>query len=83
VDYLGPQKITINNLEGKQTMPEYTLKKGIVCKTFKETDSQEPRLAIYIPTFLLIPTIIYLHKHCLHPSTSQTMKQFTQIYYHP
>jgi hypothetical protein len=54
VDYLGPQKITINNLEGKQTMPEYTLKKGIVCKTFKETDSQEPRLAIYIPTFLLI-----------------------------
>ncbi len=48
------------------------MKKGIVCKIFKETESQEPRQVIS----LLIPTIIYIHKHFLHPSRSQT-------YYHP
>jgi hypothetical protein len=49
------------NLVGKHTMPAYSLKKGKVCKICTETDSQEPRLAIYIPTFLLIPTVIYMH----------------------
>jgi hypothetical protein len=59
------------------------MKKGIVCKIFKETESQEPRQVIYIPTSLLIPTIIYIHKLFLHPSRSQTYKQFTETYYHP
>ena len=59
------------------------MKKGVVCKIFKETESQEPRQVIYIPTLLLIPTIIYIHKHFLHPSRSQTYKQFIETYYHP
>jgi hypothetical protein len=71
------------NLVGKNTLPAYTMKKGIVCKIFKETESQEPRQVIYIPTTLLIPTIIYIHKHFLHPSRSQTYKQFIETYYHP
>ncbi len=41
------------NLVGKNTLPAYTMKKGIVCKIFKETESQEPRQVIYIPTSLL------------------------------
>jgi hypothetical protein len=36
------------NLVGKNTLPAYTMKKGIVCKIFKETESQEPRQVIYI-----------------------------------
>jgi hypothetical protein len=71
------------NLVGKNTLPAYIMKKGIVCKIFKETESQEPRQVIYIPTSLLIPTIIYIHKHFLHPSRSQTYKQFIETYYHP
>jgi dUTPase len=71
------------NLVGKNTLPAYTMKKGIVCKIFKETESQEPRQVIYIPTSLLIPTIIYIHKHFLHPARSQTYKQFIETYYHP
>ncbi|MFN9954568.1 MAG: hypothetical protein ACK55I_15845, partial [bacterium] len=35
------------NLVGKNTLPAYTMKKGIVCKIFKETESQEPRQVIY------------------------------------
>ncbi len=30
------------NIIGKNTLPAYTLKKGIVCKIFRETESQEP-----------------------------------------
>ena len=68
---------------GKNTLHSYILKKGIVCKLFKENSTQPARETIYIPTVLLAPIIIYIHKHFLHPSTSQTYIQFTSLYFHP
>jgi hypothetical protein len=40
-------------------------------------------LGVYIPTSILYSVVIYVHKHFLHPSKTQTLKEFSALYYHP
>ena len=70
-------------LLGKHSLKTFTLFKNIVCKEFQTDQNIAGRLAIYLPTALLKPTIIYIHRHFLHPSKSQTFKEFTSLNFHP
>jgi dUTPase len=71
------------NLLGKNNLKSFILKKNIVCKLYRMKPHQESKYVIYLPQVLLLPTIAYLHKFYLHPSATQTFKQFSQHYYHP
>ena len=59
----------------------FILKKNIVCK--RSPDNDQSTTAIYLPSVLLYPTVVYIHKFFFHPSTSQTIKEFSLHYYHP
>ena len=72
-----------NNLLGNKTLQSYVLKNNIVCKIFSEKHIGPNKIAIYIPTVLLKPVIIYIHKHFLHPSKTQTFREFASLYFHP
>jgi dUTPase len=72
-----------DDLLGKKSFNSFTLHKGIVCKIFSEKHIGPNKLAIYIPSALLTPVLIYLHKHFLHPSKTQTFREFAALYYHP
>jgi len=72
-----------DSLLGSSDLKTFVLKKNIVCKIFQPRDNTQPRSVIYLPTVLLLPTIIYVHRFYLHTSISQTFKQFALHYYHP
>ena len=72
-----------DNLLGTTDLKSFVLKKNVVCKLFQGTPDIVPKFAIYIPTVLLLPTIIYVHTHFLHASKTQTFREFAQLYYHP
>ena len=65
----------------KKSYKNYVLKKGVVCKSPKPGAAQS--LAIYLPSVLLYPTAVYVHKFFLHPSHSQTVLEFSNHYFHP
>ena len=70
-------------LLGKNKLKTFILHKNIVCKTFHNKQNITGSMAIYLPTALLKATIIYIHRHYLHPSKSQTFKEFASLYFHP
>ncbi len=60
----------------------FRLKQGVVCKVLRsQADSQN--LAIYLPSTLLYPTMVYAYKFYLHPSPNQTALEFSARYFHP
>ena len=71
------------DLIGNKKLRTFMFHRGVVFKIFNRTNSEEQRRVIYLPTTLLYPVGVYLHKYFLHPSRSQTYKQFNQLYYHP
>jgi dUTPase len=70
-------------LGSTNSLKSYILKRNIVCKLFNKDSMNPNKYAIYIPSVLLAPTIIYIHKHFLHTSKTQTFKEFSALYYHP
>jgi dUTPase len=66
----------------KQAERKFIMKKGVVCKISK-TKLGEETLVVYLPSVLLYPTVVYIHKYFLHPSRTQTLLEFQQHYYHP
>lgn len=78
--YIGQIKET---LLGKNDLKSFTLKKGVVCKIFQPKPQEPQKFVICLPDVLLLPTIIYIHKHFLHPSITQNFKEFSKLYYHP
>jgi len=70
------------SLQGTSELHSFILKKNVVCKVFQQ-ESASPKVVVYLPTALLLPTIIYIHRHFLHPSKTQTFKEFANLYYHP
>jgi hypothetical protein len=72
-----------DTLQGNHQLKSFIIKKRIVCKLFKIPNTTVTKPVIYLPTVLLKPTIVYIHKHFLHCSKTQTFKQFSQLYYHP
>jgi len=72
-----------DSLMGTSDLKTFVLKKNIVHKVFQSKDGTTPRSVIYLPTVLLLPTIIYIHRFYLHTSITQTFLQFSQFYYHP
>ena len=61
---------------------KFSLKKGVICKTSKNAAGVE-NLVIYLPSVLLYPVMVYIHKYFLHCSKSQTLVQFQEMYFHP
>jgi dUTPase len=61
----------------------FVLKNGILCRQFTVEKAGTQFLGVYIPTSLLYAVVIYVHKHFLHPSKTQTLKEFQSLYYHP
>jgi hypothetical protein len=61
----------------------FRLKGDILCREFTVHSSTTQFLGVYIPTCILYSVIIYVHKHFLHPSKTQTFKEFSALYYHP
>ena len=70
-------------MDGEKKQSKFILKQGILCRQFTEKQIGQNRFVIYLPTILLIPTIIYIHKHFLHASKTQTWKEFASLYFHP
>jgi transposase InsO family protein len=79
--YIKPIKESL--LMENSHLKTFVLKKNVVCKLFKPSSTAQLTHAVYIPSVLLLPTIIYVHKHFLHPSRTQTFKEFASLYYHP
>jgi Integrase zinc binding domain len=61
----------------------YRIKSGILCREYSIDKNTTQYLGIYIPTSILFSVVIYVHKHFLHPSKTQTLKEFSALYYHP
>ncbi|MFM8446308.1 MAG: hypothetical protein ACKN9Z_03015, partial [Actinomycetota bacterium] len=61
----------------------FVLKNGILCRRYTIQTSSMQFLGVYIPTSILYAVVIYIHKHFLHPSKTQTLKEFQNLYYHP
>ncbi len=51
--------------------------------TQPEYDEENSAMRIYVPSVLLYPIVVYIHKHFLHPSNSQMILEFSNLYYHP
>jgi dUTPase len=98
-DLMENKKLTINTLVYLQNMDPHiafykekllhkqehknlVLKRGVLCKINKYK-SEDKHLTIYLPSVLLYPTLIYVHKYFLHPSRTQTLTEFFRHYYHP
>ena len=71
------------DLVGSKNLKSFILHRGVVFKIFNKTNSDQQRRVIYVPSTLLYPICVYVHKYFLHPSRSQTYIQFNQLYYHP
>ena len=61
----------------------FILKNDIVCKKYIKKDQTSFFIGVFIPTKLLYPVLIYIHKYYGHSSITQTLKQFMSLYYHP
>ncbi len=70
------------NLLAKKDMKTFRLKKDIVCRIHRN-DEENSAMRIYVPSVLLYPIVVYIHKHFLHPSNSQMILEFSNLYYHP
>ncbi len=70
------------NLLAKKDMKTFRLKKDIVCRVHRN-DEENSTMRIYVPSVLLYPIVVYIHKHFLHPSNSQMILEFSNLYYHP
>ncbi len=68
-------------LINKEKCTTYCLKKNVVCKIKYQEESQI--LQLYVPSVLLYPIIVYIHKHFLHPTKSQMILEFDSMYFHP
>jgi len=61
----------------------FVLKKGLLCREYSTKNDTMQTLGVYIPTCILYAVVIYVHKHFMHPSRTQTLKEFSALYYHP
>ncbi|MEG1724594.1 MAG: RNase H-like domain-containing protein [Anaerovoracaceae bacterium] len=61
----------------------FSLMKGVLCREYNVANNTISHWAVYIPTSILYAVVIYIHKHYLHPSKTQTLKEFQCLYYHP
>ena len=61
----------------------FILKNDVLCKKYSNAEKNSSFLGVYIPTSILYAVIIYIHKFYQHPSKTQTLKQFQNLYYHP
>jgi dUTPase len=77
------QTIKEGLIGNKDEYKYFVMKKGILCREYTLKDDTTQQLGIYVPTSILYAVIIYLHKHFLHPSRTQTLREFQNLYYHP
>jgi hypothetical protein len=63
--------------------PYFILKDGLLCKQYSLKNNTVQYLGVYLPTSILYSVLIYIHKFYLHPSKTQTYKEFAALYYHP
>jgi Integrase zinc binding domain len=77
-------KIIKENLLGNpEAFDTFTIKNGILCKKFCNKKDGMVFLGPYIPTGQNFKSGSSIHRRDLHPSTSQTIKEFKAYYYHP
>jgi len=73
----------MQNLIGNENAYNFFfLKSGIVCRKFNKKHPGILDYGICIPDILLDAVMIYIHKKFLHPSITQTYKEFCSLYYH-
>jgi hypothetical protein len=70
-----------NSLLGSAKSQRFVLKNNVVYRLFRRPHDTDTKLVLYMPTNLLLPTIMYIHKKYGHPSITQTLKLFSQLYY--
>ena len=59
------------------------MRNGILCKKFDIHKDGLMFLGPYIPDKILRAVAAYIHRRNLHPSTTQSIKEFKAYYYHP
>jgi hypothetical protein len=77
------REIKENLVSNPEEYKYYRIKSGILCREYSIDKNTTQYLGIYIPTSILCSVVIYIHKHILHPSKTQTLKEFSALYYHP
>jgi hypothetical protein len=77
------KKIKENLLGNPKEFKSFTIKNGILCKQFSSKKDGMMFMGPYIPDKILRAVVAYVHRRNLHPSTSQTAKEFKAYYYHP
>jgi hypothetical protein len=77
------RKIKEDIVGGQNPHQYFLIKNGVLCREYSVTKDTTQYLGIYVPTSILYSVIIYIHKHFLHPSKTQTYREFCALYYHP
>ena len=77
------REIKNNLVGGSEEYKYFCIKKGVLCREYNVANSTISQWGIYEPTSILYAVVIYIHKHFLHPSKTQTLKEFRCLYYHP
>jgi hypothetical protein len=72
------------NLLGKNNASNnFILRQGVVCRNYFLKRDSVQIVGIYVPTQILYAVIIFIHKKYLHPSYTQTRKEFERTFFHP
>ena len=77
------RKIKENLVENKNTFKYFVIKNDVVCRQYTITSKSTFFLGVYILDCILYAVMIFVHKFSNHPSLTQTLLQFCNLYYHP
>ncbi len=77
------QRIKEDLLGNPDAHKYFCIKKGVLCREYTITKTSVQQWGIYVPTSILYAVVIYVHKFFMHPSKTQTYKEFENLYYHP
>ena len=77
------RKIKENLLGNPKAFDTFIIRNGILCKKFGSKKDGMMFMGPYVPDKILRAVVVYIHRRNLHPSTSQTAKEFKAYYYHP
>ena len=77
------KRIKQNLLGDPKAFDTFVIKNGILCKKFSTKKDGLMFFGPYVPDKILKAVAIYIHRRNLHPSATQTSKEFKAYYYHP